>query len=162
MSRDLQEGPTDRTHRRLAARDIIAADVPDMIDAAHRLAAMALQSDRYVTDTDYKDAVDDLLSFTLERHNGKTPTPTPTIAVFVEGGLIQDICFDGVARVVVIDFDQENDDPDDENMADYTSPDGNISRVGVGLWESTSEPVGSTGRGDRAAVQAALRAAGEV
>jgi len=85
---------------------------------------------------------------------------TPTIAVFVEGGLIQDICFDGAVRVVVIDFDA--DDTDDERSANYTSPDGNTSRVGVGVWQRTSEPVGSTGRGDRAAVQAALRAAGEV
>jgi hypothetical protein len=155
MSRDLQEGPTDRTRRRLAARDIIAADVPDMIDAAHRLAAMALQSNRYITDADYRDAVDDLLSFTLERRNGIAPTPIPTIAVFVEGGLIQDICFDGAVRVVVLDFDVDTDDSD--HIGIYTDPrDGKASRAWVSVWE----------RGDMTNdpkyVQAALRAAGEV
>jgi len=67
-----------------------------MIDTAHRLAMLALQSNRYTDDPEYRDAVDDVLGWSFDQPRYAS-TPIPTIAVFVEGGLIQDICFDSPA-----------------------------------------------------------------
>lgn len=46
---------------------------------------------------------------------------TPTIAVFVRGGLVQDVCADFPCRVIVLDFDTERDD--DDNTAAHWHPD---------------------------------------
>ena len=127
MSRDLQEGPT--------AGEMAVID-DDGLDAAVAAA--------------------DALAYNKSRNTGNIHLPkTPTIAVFVEGGLIQDICFDGAVRVVVLDFDVDTDDSD--HIGIYTDPrDGKASRAWVSVWE----------RGDMTNdpkyVQAALRAAGEV
>jgi hypothetical protein len=106
-------------------------------------------------------AAADALAYNKSRNTGNIHLPkTPTIAVFVEGGLIQDICFDGAVRVVVIDFDEENDDPDDDRMADYTTPEGDVIRVGLSVW--TRSTTGANWASDASTVRAALRAAGEV
>jgi hypothetical protein len=56
----------------------------------------------------------------------------PTVAVFVRGGLVDAVCFDGLVRVVVVDFDCDADrgsifiDPDD----------GRASRAYARIWPS--------------------------
>jgi len=146
MSRDLQEGPTAAEIERDAAYykehrntgNIHAAEIDD--DGLDSAVAAA-------------DALAKVRCFACG--NTRLPSNPPTIAVFVEGGLIQDICFDGAVRVVVLDFDVDTDDND--HIGIYTDPrDGKDSRAWVSVWE----------RGDMTAdpkyVQAALRAAGVV
>lgn len=64
------------------------------------------------------------------------PTPEiPTIAVFVHGGLVQDVCFSGPCRVIVIDSDVEEQGDAD---AVFIDPDtGRAHYVGVGDWVGT-------------------------
>ena len=147
MSRDLQEGPT-------------AAEIEGECGTCGRDTTFDEQGNPELCRCDIER---DAAYYNQHRNTGNIHLPvTPTIAVFVEGGQIQDICFDGAVRVVVIDFDAGEDDPDDERNANYTSPDGRTQRVGVGLWENYNTTNGQPAAGDRATVRAALRAAGEV
>lgn len=43
----------------------------------------------------------------------------PTVVVYVRGGLVQDVAIDGLARVVVLDFDGDN---EDEQSLRYVHP----------------------------------------
>ena len=146
MSRDLQEGPTAAEIERDAAYykehrntgNIHAAEIDD--DGLDSAVAAA-------------DALAKVRCFACG--NTRLPSNPPTIAVFVEGGLIQDICFDGQVRVVVIDSDVDTDDGD--NIGIYTNPaTGHASRVWATIWERgeyADDPI---------QVRAALRAAGEI
>jgi hypothetical protein len=73
----------------------------------------------------------------------------PTVAVFVRGGLVQDVHFDGSVRVVVIDFDTDN-----EGSGIYRDPDtGKHSYVDGSMWERSGDPAD-----DRTYVRAAVQA----
>lgn len=73
----------------------------------------------------------------------------PTVAVFIRGGLVSNVCFDGSVRVVVIDFDTDN-----EGRGIYTDPDdGKHFYVDGSMWERSGDPAD-----DRAYVRAALQA----
>lgn len=88
--------------------------------------------------------------------NDRLPNDPPTIAVFVSGGLVQDVCFDGAVRVVVIDSDCDTDD--DDRIGIFTDPEtGRASRV----WAVTYERAGDEDRAaiDTAYVRAAVKTA---
>lgn len=80
----------------------------------------------------------DAAYYNSHRNTGNIHNPIPTIAVFVSGGLVQDICFDGAVRVIVIDSDCEE-------AADatgiYTNPtDGRARWVWASEWTDHTEP----------------------
>ena len=70
--------------------------------------------------------------------NDRLPNDPPTIAVFVSGGLVQDVCFDGNVRVVVIDHDCDEDD--DSRVGIFTDPEtGRHSKVWAVTYERSKD-----------------------
>lgn len=69
---------------------------------------------------------------TSEEERTRARAEIPTVAVFVHGGLVQDVCFSSPCRVIVIDSDC--DEVGDATGA-FVNPDsGRASYVGVGDW----------------------------
>lgn len=75
----------------------------------------------------------------------------PTVAVFVRGGLVQDVCFDGSVRVVVVDFDC-----DSTEGAIFTDPEsGRAHRANASFWTQDDQEL----HDDPAYVRAAIKTA---